>query len=137
MKNSQYKIDFISNTIIVTKKFVEAASRMDTEEYKTMLELRKMGMRIQTKAAAPRKATRARLSYTKMLNYIACVANSESYLADFQVIQTASKGQSNPYQYVRTWFDLTFPNYAALPELDENRRIVVTPAHYDSEDNAA
>jgi hypothetical protein len=72
-----------------------------------------------------------------MLNYIACEASSESYLADFQAIQTVAKGQNNPYQYVRTWFDLTFPNYAALPELDENRRIVVTPAHYDSEDNVA
>jgi len=134
MKNTQYKIDFISNTIIVTKKFVEAASRMGTSEYKTMLKLQKMNMSIEIKAAPTRrKVQRSHLTYVKMQNYIACVANCDSYMADFETIRKASMGQSNPYQYVRSWFEQTFPNYAILPELDENRKIVVTPANYNQE----
>lgn len=133
MKNPQYKIDFLTNTITITKKFAEAASQMGNDEFTIMLELRKMGMRIQTKTVERSKEQCSHLTYIKMQNYIACVANSDCYLADFEAIRRASMGQSNPYQYVRSWFEQTFPNHAALPELDENRKIVVTPANYNQE----
>ena len=133
MKNLQYKIDFLTNTITITKKFAEAASQMGNDEFTIMLELRKMGMRIQTKTVERSKGQCSHLTYIKMQNYIACVANSDCYLADFETIRKASMGQSNPYQYVRSWFEQTFPNHAALPELDENRKIVVTPANYNQE----
>ena len=45
-KNNQYEINFASNTIIVTKAFLEKASQMDTPEYATMTQLRALNMPI-------------------------------------------------------------------------------------------
>ena len=41
MKN--YSIDFLTNTITVSKKFLADASHTDTLAYKKMLELRNLG----------------------------------------------------------------------------------------------
>lgn len=136
MRN-QYFIDYAANTISITKRFAQAASKLGTPEFGIMLQLRQLGMTIRATPPKPHKAPKNTLTYAKMQKYMTCVADGETYLKDFAAIREASKVQSNPYQYVRCWFLKTFPNHAELPEFDENRKIVVTPANYDEEDQAS
>ena len=76
-----YFIDFARNVIVVTRKFRDAASQMDTDEYKTMMKLKEHGMPIEVQAAPERKKRAATLSYAKMLKHISCLADAETYRA--------------------------------------------------------
>ena len=128
MKN--YKIDFVTNTITVTKKFAEASSQMGTPEFSMMCELRKMNMRIEVAASSKKKASNNLLTYKKMENFIANVADSESYLEEYNTVKELAKSQNNACLYVNKWFKATFPNYDKIPELDENNLFVNTPVDY-------
>ena len=66
--NKPYSIDFTTNTITVTKKFLEQASMMGSEAFNIMMQLRQMNMTIITKAPAKRK--NAQLTYSKMEKFI-------------------------------------------------------------------
>ena len=129
MNRLPYRIDFLTNTITVSKKLLMEASELGSSANKTMMELRALGMTIvQEKHRKPKRA--AKLSYQKMQHYISCLADAQNYLRAFEATRNASRGEKDPYGYVLNWFEDTFPNHAAVPEFDENFRIVNTPANY-------
>ena len=51
----------------------------------------------------------------------------EAYLRVFQTVKKLSKGQPNPYKYVRHWFDNLFPHYSEQPIIDTDGFIVENP----------
>ena len=123
MKNC--KIDYTTNTIIVTKKFLEEASQFGSAAQKQMEDLRGLNMPIKVKAQKRKMETRWK--FDRMLNYIANVENSEEYLADFATVR-AAQGYMKSWE----WFKATFPNYNKVPEM-VNHQIVVTPVEHDIE----
>lgn len=135
MKKPAYAIDFVTNTVTVTKKFAEAASHIGTPEFHTMMQLREMNLAIVTKAPAKKKNTQ--LTYKKMQKYISCLEDADMYQEEFKVICEESKAQPAPYHYVANWFDKTFPNYGKLPERNSNLKVINTPADYDKEEHTA
>lgn len=46
MSRLPYRIDFLTNTITVSKTFLMEASKLGSEAYKTMMSLRTLGMTI-------------------------------------------------------------------------------------------
>ena len=130
MKN--YEINFITNTITITKKFAQEASQIGTEAFKTMMELRQLGMTIITKTPAKKKNTS--LTYAKMETYISLLEDTEKYQAEFKAVCAESLAMKVPYVYVSNWFKKTFPNYGKLPERNAEMKIVNTPANYDAEE---
>ena len=131
--NKPYAIDFTTNTVTVTKKFLEAASMIGTTEFNTMMQLRQMNLTIVTKAPAKKKA---KLTYDKMKKYIALLDEAEKYQTEFDVVLNESKAYDASYAYVLKWFKKTFPNYGKQPERNNELKIVNTPANYDEEDAA-
>ena len=125
-----YFIDFTKNVIIITRKFRDAASNMENEEYKIMLKLKEHNMPIEVQSAPVRKKKPATLSYSKMLKHISCLADAEAYTAKFNAVREASRGEVNPYRYVLQWYEAQFPNHASIPEFDEELRVINTPANY-------
>ena len=132
--NKPYAIDFTTNTVTVTKKFLEAAQMIGTIEFDTMMKIREMGMTIITKAPAKKKNTK--LTYDKMQKYIALLDESEKYQKEFAAVLVESKAYDASYAYVLKWFKNTFPSYGKQPERDANLKIVNTPANYDAEEAA-
>ena len=129
-----YKINFAANTVTVTKSFLRTAETdITSPEFKTLTQLREMGLTIVEKAAPRRKSTH-RATYKQMLTYISCVTDAARYLAEFEVVRLASLEKPNPYQYVRDWYDRTFPNRNDIPEMDENGNIINFAAPIDEED---
>lgn len=129
MNRKGYEINHITNTITVSKKFLEQASTLGGDTYDTMEKLRTLGMPILLEKSKKRKAP-ARLTYKKMLHHINCLADADHYLAEFEAARNASRGEEHPYTYMKNWYESTFPNHASVPEFDENLRIVNTPANY-------
>lgn len=133
MKN--YAINFTTQTITVSKSFQRRASQMGTEEFKTMMELHKLNMKIVTKA--PSHKGDKRLTYNKIINYLKTFEDKESRLADFEAVRAASKVQDNPYQYVVKWFDETYPVRGVKPKLNENHKIILLPKANEKSEPAA
>ena len=129
MNRRGYEINYITNTITVSKKFLEQASTLGGDTYETMKALRELGMPIVLEKMKKRKVS-SRLTYKQMLHHISCLADAKHYLAEFEAVRNASKGEEHPYKYVENWYESTFPNHASVPEFDENFRIVNTPADY-------
>lgn len=127
-KNAQYEINFASNTIIVTKRFLAAASQIGTTEFATMSELRKLQMPI-TVQQIHRKQRENRWSYERMERFISMVENSDSYMADFAATENGAG-----YMATWAWFKKTFPKYKNCPELNENHRFIVLPHDYEEND---
>ena len=129
--NKPYSIDFTTNTITVTKKFLEQASMMGSEAFNIMTQLRQMNMTIITKAPTKRKNTQ--LTYSKMEKFISLLEEADKYKAEFAAVKNESTAQNMPYAYVQKWFKKTFLCYGKQPERNENLKIVNTPVNYDEE----
>ena len=130
-KNAQYEVNFAANTIIVTKKFREAASVIGTPEFNTMVELRKLNMPI-TERVVKRTRSEERWTYARMMDYIRNTEDASLHMEDYRTLKDAVG-----YMKVWAWFKKTFPNYNAVPELNEDHKIVVTPADYRSDECVA
>ena len=129
MKN--YEINFTTNTITITQKFAKEASQIGTDAFKTMMDLRQLGMTIVTKAPVHKKTSS--LTYKQMERYIALLEDAEKYQAEFETVCAASLAMKAPYAYVSNWFKKTFPNYGKQPQRNEKMKIINTPANYEAE----
>lgn len=127
-KKVGYQINFATNTVAVTRKFLEAAGVIGTEEFSTMMRLRDMNLTIVVKTPAKKRNTT--LSYAKMKKFISCLDEADKYQAMFEAVHEESLGMPAPYQHVVAWFHKTFPKYGRLPEHDVAMRIVNTPEEY-------
>ena len=118
MKNT-YKIDFVNNTLTMSKAFEEALNNPNSEEYKLFLQLRAdfPGLTIIRKTRrAPKKARpNKNLTYKHMEQYMSVFQNADELLAQFKVVRECSKQQSSPYKFVRDWFEDQFPNTRSCP----------------------
>ena len=89
-KNQNYEINFATNTIIVSKKFLAAASVMGTDAYKEMLKLRKLGMPIGVKEIHRGKAKEKKWTFTRMEHYLKNVTESDKWMADYNTLKEAT-----------------------------------------------
>ncbi len=122
-KIKDYEIKFATNTIVVSKKFSRNASKIGTDEFKTMMQLRELNMEIVEQVERPRRSVH-RATYNQMRAYLSCLEEAERWLKEFEVVRMASKEKANPYQHVCEWYEKNFPNHRGLPELDENGKII-------------
>lgn len=88
MNRKGYEINYITNTITVSKKFLEQASTLGGDTYDTMKALRELGMPIILEKMKKRKAS-SRLTYKQMLHHISCLADAKHYLAEFEAVRKA------------------------------------------------
>ena len=90
MKNNTYKIDFVNNTLTMSKAFEEALNNPASEEYKLVKQLRAdfPGLTIIRKTRrAPKKARPTKnLTYKHMEQYMSVFKNADELLAQFEVV---------------------------------------------------
>ncbi len=130
-----YKMDFTTNTLTITKGFEKELLDPTSDEYKLLLRLKAdfKNLRVVKKAAPRRKKKpRAGLTYDKMVKFLSCQANSAILLNEFTEVREYSKAQSNPYQFVRDWFLLNFPHYDAIPKFDREGKMIAPSAQAET-----
>ena len=134
MKNNTYKIDFVNNTLTMSKAFEDALNNPNSQEYKLFLQLRAdfPGLTIIRKTRrAPKKASpNKNLTYKHMEQYMSVFKNADELLAQFEVVKKCSLGQSNHYQFVLDWFKTQFPKYKELPDFGNNAPKVIDLAAF-------
>ena len=130
-KGFSYAVDFRANQVTITKKFEEKASQWGTEENDLMKEFLAYGLRIVVETRKPRTTKNtdkpALLTYAMMEAYIRMLDVADEMLSEFEAVRETAKSRRNRQQYVNDWFRKTFPRYDAIPELDDENRIVYNP----------
>ena len=121
-----YSINHTTNTIVMTKRFQREASQIGTEAYNVLKRLRRdfPHMHLMTKPTRRKKTSSARLTYSHMWNYIACLPDSEKWQEQFAQVRKLSRSQPSAYHYVVNWFMNTFPGYSDCPTFDERGKLI-------------
>ena len=104
-----YNVNYVDNTIEMTKKFAKAAGVLNTPEYKDLLAIRrdypdfKIVIREIKKKAG--KKTYKNLTVDKMRKLIVDWEGKDSDAAkEYEKVVAISKVQAGPYAYVKKWF---------------------------------
>lgn len=141
----EYKINFTTNTITVSKSFALAASDPSKPEFETLSKLQAAypGMRIVHKThRSPSKANAYKgLTYERMEGYINLHENAAELLVTFEAVKKIAAQQKNPYLFTKGWFMQQFPDYGKLPDISSNGKILyvlpVDPPAPTAKDDAA
>lgn len=114
------RIDFLTNTIIVTKSFLEAASHVGTEEYLELYTVRKenpeMRVTIKERRGSRRKCPTKGLTYDYMRKFIYVMDRKE--LPTMQGIikhyEDMSFDNGAIYAQVKEWFLEKYPRHREM-----------------------
>ena len=115
------KVDFITNTIIITKEFAALASDPTSEEYVTLNLLREENPKMKIATRSRKKSSKERnpnkgLTYKFMRRFISVM--DEKNLSEFSRIQAYFEGfdmeSTEVYQNVKDWFVKQYPDYKRL-----------------------
>ena len=111
MKNSnRYEINYIENTITVTKKFLKEAGVIGSPAYNELAQVRRDLPDFQIVqreiAKKPGKKAYGKLTYELMAGHIEVKEeeNAPAVLAEFERVKALSKVQAGSYAFVKTWF---------------------------------
>lgn len=116
MKKNAYEINHLEAKITMTKKFYEAASRLNTPEYKELMAIRRDNpsykMEVREIAKAKYKKTYRNLTCENMKLFIEKSMEStrplDERLAEYETVKALSKSQASPYAYIKAWFLTTY-----------------------------
>ena len=124
----EYKINFTTNTITVSKSFALAASDPSKPEFETLSKLQSAypGMRIVHKThRSPSKANANKgLTYERMEGYINLHENAAKLLVTFEAVKAIAAKQKNPYLFTRGWFMQQFPDFGNIPNISSSGKIL-------------
>ena len=139
-KDALYAVDVLTNTVVVTKKFLESANTMEGTEYELFKQFKEMGFNIvqrTRKPASPKKETNSPLRplkpveekkplipFKKMALYISLLDDADEMMDKFDAIRKDAQTKDSPRKYVNEWFRNEFPNYDEVAQLDEQNRII-------------
>lgn len=120
-RNANYEINFASNLIIVTPKFLKAASQIGTAEYSTMTQLRELSMPITVRKITHSQKEK-RWSFKRMECFLDNVENSKDYYEDYKALK-----ESCGYMATWKWFKGIFLKNGIPHKTNKDHRIIVLP----------
>ena len=132
MKRSRnYEVNFFEKTVTVSRKFMDAATQINSDEFDLLTQFSDLGLRVLVQGRKRRKKPEdgklPLLTYRMMETYIAMLDDAEEMLDIFQSVKAAAKSRSDKVKHVNAWFRKTFPRYDDVPEFDEDYRIIHNP----------
>lgn len=122
MKN--YKMNFATATLTITKDFSERLENPNSDECMILEHLMKVCPNLQIRQrTANRKAPSKNkgLTFEKMEKYISLHENADELLSLFEKIKDVGDTHSNKYGYVSKWFHKQFPQYKELPTIVDGK----------------
>lgn len=124
------KVDFITNTIIITKEFAALASDPTSEEYVTLNLLREENPKMKIATRSRKKSSKERnpnkgLTYKFMRRFISVM--DEKNLSEFSrkqaYFESFDMEGAEVYQNVKDWFIKQYPNYKDMIVDNELKRV--------------
>ena len=110
--NKNYKIDFTTMTLTMSKSFAEAAYNPSSDEYKTLKRLQKDFPNLTVAKRTHRSPSKANpnkgMTYERMERFIDALPKAKEYREQYDFLKAFAP---NPYQSTRKWFMEQFPKY--------------------------
>lgn len=129
-RTHSYEINMLQKTVTVTRKFMENATQLNSNEFELLSRFEEMGLKIIVQNRKKAKMLEGKLpllTYQMMEAYIAMLDDAEEMMQEFKALKTASAKRPDRVVHVNKWFRSQFPNYDAVPEFDNEFRIVHNP----------
>ena len=127
MKN--YKMDFETKTLIVTREFAKGLEKMASKECKIYMHFKGLvpDLKIAYRTHITNKPNHNKgLTYKKMERFIKTYSNSDELLDEFNKVVEYAGFMNNSYAIVNKWFRMQFPDYGKMPTF-VNGELYVTP----------
>lgn len=143
MKTSAAAIryDFLTNTLYVTKAYLDAAGVFGSPEYKEIKKYRddNAGMKIEVVKRSPSKTDNrpTTVKYADMEHFIKQFPKEQqkSLMERYNKVKALSKTHRSPYKFVLDWFLDYFPLYNNNAAFDENGNLTILKTKFDVEEN--
>ncbi len=140
-RNRLYEVNVLNNTVVVSRRFLDAASQINSKEYRLYRQFEEMGLKIivETRSAGRKKSSPLRplngseesrkplISLEKMALYISMLDDADVMMDEFDAVRRAARSMEHPRRYINDWFRNEFPHYDDIPEIDDDNRIVHNP----------
>lgn len=122
LKNAGHYYDFDTNTLYVTKAYLNKAQTYGTSECDSLNAMMAQfpGMKIEIHK---KNRTNNAISYEMMEGFIRIMPQAEWRMKEYQRIKQVSLAYKSPYKFVCAWFEKQFPYYGKLTAHDENGTI--------------
>lgn len=127
MKN--YKMDFETKTLIVTREFAKGLEKMASKECKIYMHFKGLvpDLKIAYRTHITNKPNHNKgLTYKKMVRVIKLYSNSDALLEEFYKVVGYAGTTNNSYAIVNKWFWMQFPDYGKMPTF-VNGELYITP----------
>ena len=125
-KTSAIRYDFLTNTLYVTKSYLDKAGIFGSPEYKEIKKYRddnaNMKIEVVKRTAAKTDNRPATVKYADMEHFIKQFPQDrqKSLLERYNKVKALSKTHRSPYKFVLDWFLDCFPLYNTEAAFDEN-----------------
>lgn len=119
-ENLGYTINWMTNTVTMTKAFAKKAGQKGTPEYEILLDARRNGFYLAERPRQQRKACPTRISFAKMENYLSCLDHPDQRIEEFHDVMIRGKSTPNQYEFVRKWFLENYRDFDKIPEHNED-----------------
>jgi hypothetical protein len=133
-KMHSYEIDMTKNVVVVTKKFFEESTQLNTDEFKLLHQFRDLGLAIVVETRKPRTKKQKKedgkkplLTYKMMRAYIAALDVADELMDDFDAICESAKARGDRLAYINKWFHEQCPNYYNVPTFNDDHKVVLDP----------
>jgi hypothetical protein len=136
MKQANIKIDFAAKKIVLSKRFSEQASKVDTAEYHDLQRVRidypDFEVSVKQIRRNENKESYLGLNYAFMEKYIMLQPDAEARMEEYQEKRLISECHSVRFPAIKKWFLETYPeikNYGSFRKDDiEEKEDVATAA---------
>lgn len=122
-QNHGYEINYIENTVTVTKSFLKEAGIIGSAAYTELAQIRRdypdFTIAQREIAKKPGKKAYGKLTYKVMGEFISAQEEAEKapvVLEEFKRVKELSKAYSGSYTFVKTWFLNRYKDVFALDE---------------------
>ena len=140
-KTSAIRYDFLTNTLYVTKSYLDKAGIFGSPEYKEIKKYRddnaNMKIEVVKRAAAKSDNRPVTVKYADMEHFIILFPKEqrESLMERYNKVKALSKTHRSPYKFVLDWFLDYFPLYNNDAAFDENGNLTILKTKFDVEEN--
>lgn len=108
INNRNCKVDFMTNRIIISRKFLENSQKVYSEEFATMVELQKKLPTFRIEVMTRQSYRPKNPSYNQMRMFIEMQDDAEALLEEFQKMRMLGSATNNAYLFVLKWFKNRF-----------------------------
>ena len=109
INNRNCKVDFTTNRIFVSRKFLENSQKIYSEEFRTMIELQKMLPTFRIEKMPLRHSYRPKNpTYNQMRMFIEMQDDADALLEEFHKVRMLGCTTNNAYLFVLKWFKNRF-----------------------------